>query len=353
MVRKNNVAFYLLILAVFVSFENICSSFLFNTKLGQEQGFAEPEIDDNVENNNHTTPFSPDAGQRRKRRQERRRKARARKFGNQTLVVIIGNFRGGEQAWQSLTRNVLDPNSADLAILIPEDDDIAKSSSLYERAKYVWTYQDYDDWGDAIDLINGTEWRSLIDYNRPKAAPSIFGGVKGEPGSGAIIFMLRWFLQNHIREQHLTDLYTTFVITRSDHYYQCRHNVSVLTVGQKVLWIPRGENNGGKTDRHLIVGSDNVLDALDVYPYYFENEWLRMRKYPALLNTENLLGLVWRGKHLHVRYHPRVMFTSAVKIDKTTYQTAKDPVPGVPGLFIKYPTEYNLTQETCPSVAVG
>eukprot|EP00547_Thalassionema_nitzschioides_P010638 CAMPEP_0194255988 /NCGR_PEP_ID=MMETSP0158-20130606/35752_1 /TAXON_ID=33649 /ORGANISM="Thalassionema nitzschioides, Strain L26-B" /LENGTH=319 /DNA_ID=CAMNT_0038994527 /DNA_START=179 /DNA_END=1138 /DNA_ORIENTATION=+ len=318
-------------------------------------GFAEPGENDNNEQKNHNTSFSPDAVERRRRRRERKRKANAsteKRSRNHTLAVIIGNFRGGEQAWQSLCRNILDPSSADLAILIPEDDDIAKNSSLYKRAKYIWTYHNYDDWGQAVDLINGTEWRSLIDYNRPEGAPSIFGGVKGEPGSGAIIFMLRWFLQNHIRKEHLTGLYDRFMITRSDHYYQCQQNLSTFSVGKKRVWIPPGANNGGKTDRHLLVGSSDVLDALDVYPYYFSNEWIRQRKYPAILNTESLLWQVWRGKHLIVRILPRVMFTSAVETDTTTYQKAEDPVRGVPGLFIKYPAEYNITQENCPPITL-
>ena len=35
---------------------------------------------------------------------------------NRTLVVLLGNARGGEETWGSLYANLLDPQSADLAL---------------------------------------------------------------------------------------------------------------------------------------------------------------------------------------------------------------------------------------------
>ena len=69
---------------------------------------------------------------------------------NRTLAIIMGSFRGGESSWQTMASNVLDPSSADLAILIPEDDINALNSSLYKRAKYKWTFKNYEDWGEAL-----------------------------------------------------------------------------------------------------------------------------------------------------------------------------------------------------------
>jgi len=39
---------------------------------------------------------------------------------NQTLVILMGNLRGGEKAWKTLYRRVLDINNADLALVIGE-----------------------------------------------------------------------------------------------------------------------------------------------------------------------------------------------------------------------------------------
>ena len=49
----------------------------------------------------------------------------------------------------------------------------------------------------------------------------------------------------------------------------------------------------GVTDRHLIVGSEDVLDALDVYPTYFRTPWMKKRR--NIWNTENryLMSSVW------------------------------------------------------------
>eukprot|EP00984_Skeletonema_dohrnii_P021188 scaffold10511_cov146-Skeletonema_dohrnii-CCMP3373.AAC.6 len=268
---------------------------------------------------------------------------------NRTLAVIMGSFRGGESSWQTMASNVLDPSSADLAILIPEDDVNALNSSLYKRAKYKWTFKNYEDWGEAVDLINGTKWNgsewrklALDDYD---TSASIFGGVEDYGGSGAIIFMIRWFLYNHIKENNLTEKYDHFMVTRSDHYYQCIHNISEFSVGNRNLWIPPGQDYRGRTDRHLICGSDDVLDALDVFPTFMRSNWVREKKG---MNTEQLLSRVWEEKNLNVNYFDRVMFTTALPSDTTRWAWAKDPVPGVPGLLLKYPIEYDMVQDVCP-----
>ena len=78
-------------------------------------------------------------------------------IGNKTLVILIGNLRCGENAWQSLYRNLLDVNSADLGLIGTNDDGGRyPNASLFSRAKYVWKTPEYDEWADALDLINGT-----------------------------------------------------------------------------------------------------------------------------------------------------------------------------------------------------
>lgn len=53
---------------------------------------------------------------------------------NRTLVIIMGNIRGGERAWESLYKNVLDLNSADLALVVGEMAPKNRTSSMYARA---------------------------------------------------------------------------------------------------------------------------------------------------------------------------------------------------------------------------
>lgn len=136
---------------------------------------------------------------------------------NSSLVIIMGNLRGGEEAWRSLYKNVLDGNSADLALILGPANSTSNyhypNSSLYTRAKYVWNFREYNDWADAIDLINGTSWREthLPYFNRKRTG--LMGGVKGHLGSGAIIFMIRWFLSQHLLgNPDVLDQYERFVL---------------------------------------------------------------------------------------------------------------------------------------------
>jgi len=79
---------------------------------------------------------------------------------NISLVILIGGLRAGEQAWETLYENVLDANSADLALMTSREASAYPNSSLFERSKYVFLYEQYDDWSDAVDLVKGASWRT-------------------------------------------------------------------------------------------------------------------------------------------------------------------------------------------------
>lgn len=274
---------------------------------------------------------------------------------NRSLVIIMGNLRGGEQAWQSLYKNVLDVNSADLALIIGQTNTTSNvlypKSSLYTRAKYIWTFREYDDWADAIDLINGTEWRETHLPWFTQKRTGLLGGVEGYFGSGAIIFMIRWFLSQHLLENpDVLNRYERFLITRADHYYQCSHEYTNLDLSNSTLWVPQGEAYGGYTDRHLIVSRSNVLDALDIFPTLFQQTNKQIQDWIAVGTPESILKRVWKSKGLHVKTTKRVMFTCATHWDTSRWKRAKGDVPGVPGLLKKYESEYNQTQQNCPAL---
>ena len=73
-----------------------------------------------------------------------------RVHGNRTIVFLIGNLRCGEPAWESLYKNVLDFNNADLGLVVGSSDDKYNDASLWKRAKYVFREKEYEDWGDAL-----------------------------------------------------------------------------------------------------------------------------------------------------------------------------------------------------------
>jgi hypothetical protein len=267
--------------------------------------------------------------------------------GNKTLVIIIGNIRGGEKAWKTLYEQVLDVNSADLALMIGETRLQYQNSSLFDRTAYHWTTPEFDDWGEALDLINGTAWReTVVPLMHPIS--SILGGVKFKKfeGSGAVIFMIRWFLSQKIQELNLTEKYDRFIITRSDHYYLCRHDISHLS--NDYLWTPKGSDCGGITDRHLIVSNKYVLKALNVLPLLLR----RPEKYSDILrirsgNPEKVLWKSWklqfiRGKH---RRFERMMFTCGEDGDMTRWKKLGELVEE--GVRLKYIMEYNISHATC------
>jgi len=175
---------------------------------------------------------------------------------NRTLVILNGSPRGGEKAWNSLYTQVLDMNHADLALAFGESSN--RNSSLYSRAKYTWEFPEYEDWGGALDQI-GTGWRRWANKS------NIMGGVNGTKGSGAIIMYVRWFVKEQLqREPGLLDQYDWFVYTRSDHYYLCPHDLQPFKQDPHSLYIPRGEEYGGYTDRHLVAPRALILRALSI-----------------------------------------------------------------------------------------
>lgn len=280
---------------------------------------------------------------------------------SKTLVIIIGSLRGGQIAWESLYKNSLDPSNADLALMIGKPRQEYADSTIVKRAKYYWEVEEYEDWADAIDLIDGPGWRSsilpLLQRNRTidgqadsmLTGDNIFGGVKGYRGSGAIIFMFRWFLTQKLKENNLVNQYDRFVITRADHYYACPFDLQQLDSSK--LWSPQGnEGYGGLTDRYLIVPAKDVLIALDILPHMLSNydDYDSCLKDDYECNPEALIAHRFRLGGLEVSdYFPRTFFTCAAKGDTSRWMPIGKLLPE--GVHMKYPGEYKKALETCNS----
>ena len=264
---------------------------------------------------------------------------------NKTIVVALGNLRCGEKAWESLYKNVLDVNSADLALITQMPIGGYENASLLERAKYVWIVPDYTDWADAIDLINGTGWRRRV---LPMVNPQspMLGGVGNFSGSGAIIFMYRFWLSQKIQELRLKEQYDRFVVTRNDHYYLCHHNLEMLEPSS--LWLPMGEDYGGITDRHLVVSSENVLKALDILPPILAHPESYMKVYIRKNSiSELILRERWREEGLLFKTNrfKRVMFTCMQPGDGSRWGQMKWRVKE--RVHLKYENEYYLSLRSC------
>jgi hypothetical protein len=281
-----------------------------------------------------------------------------RQHNLRTLVIVIGSVRGGETTWQSMYKHLLDFNNADLALVVGKVTN--QTSSMYQRAKYVYEFDEYKDWADALDLVNGTSWRKTIypyvNVTRTNLHWSFFlGGVGQIGGSGAIHFMARWFAQQYIIQNKLLEKYDRFIVTRSDHYYLCPHNLSVLD--NRYIWIPKHEDYFGICDRHIMANSSVIIKVLDILPHLINhvdeyNPDLKEGKL-AYKDPESFLRIYLekRGILPWVRRSERVQFTVKVTKDKTRGSTGvgwsvNQEIESL-GLTIKYTPEFYASQCFC------
>ena len=282
------------------------------------------------------------------------------------LVIVMGNLRGGEATWKTLISNALEVNNADLALLIGELDKKSplKNSSLVRRAKYIWTFPEYDDWTFPVDeyITNYTAWRDYLPpvKKNETVESTLWGPANDMRGSGLLIMVLRYFASQHILQLNLTEQYERFIITRSDFYYGCVHNISDFMTDNDSLWVPEGEEYRGYTDRHLVTSHEHVLQALNILPVLLSGpnpqfkSWLSSEEYNH--NPEQLLKYVWQDiHHLQVKQFKRVMFTVGIpNVDSTRWSEATHSFPpdigDIQNLKIKYWNEYVLTNYECRSM---
>jgi hypothetical protein len=258
---------------------------------------------------------------------------------NSTLVIVLGNLRGGEKTWHSMYKHLLDENDADFALMIGEGSNT--SLSPHARAKYVWEFPEYDDWADAIDLVdkdNATNWRVTVEGHVNKRT-GILGGVKGHTGSGAVIFMARHWLIEHITRLKLTERYERFVLP-------------LTALDARYLWVPSGEDYGGVTDRHWVLNRHHLLPSLRIFHnliLHHEN----MFTTPIMSgNPELLIRSAWTIENIfphQVRRFPRMMYTAFIDgVDETRWKNQKKKWGlSEHGVNIKYVNEHTFASCFC------
>jgi len=272
---------------------------------------------------------------------------------NRTLVILLGSLRGGEVTWKTLYDHVLDLNHADLALMIGKDVQRA-NSSLYQRAKFIWEFNEYTDWGEPIDQIWGTTWRNTV-FPFTSEPKGLFGGVSGRISSTAITFMARYWLREILINEGIQNQYDRFVVSRSDQFYTCAHDLSQLS--PEYIWVPSGEDYGGITDRHFVCHRSHIIKALDMYPHFLKNPdkyivWDRKLKD----NAEQMMRRRWieQGIYRHTRRFPRVMFAAALPTDKSSRwrKISFADLRTSEGVVAKYILEYKVSQCVCLGDAI-
>ena len=273
---------------------------------------------------------------------------------NRTLVIVLGNVRGGTPAWKSMIREVLDPNMADLALLVGEGDPSnppPERTLLHDRAKYIWTVPEFDDWADAMEDIPDSppDWRERLFSmtNSSRRGNILLGAAHNISGSGALVFMFRFYLSQKIVEYNLLSMYNRFVVTRSDHYYLCVHDLSQFS--NDYLWVPQGSDHFGICDRHFIASNETILSALDILPPLVRNPEaykIQLTTYPY--NTERFLLLRWEQEGLAplIQRFNRTLFLVSSSKDQTRWKPKGRYIKRL-DVYLKYSQEYLLSTKSC------
>ena len=193
-----------------------------------------------------------------------------------TLVVLFGGVRGGEPAWHSMYRHLLDANRADLALMVGAFNHSA--TSLARRAQYVWEVPEYgNDWSAAYDAEYG--------FGAGKTMGMIAAKNSGGWNSGGWSGPIQWYLKaaalRNVKKLRLDAKYDAFVLTRPNFYYACDLDVgALLDQSASAVWVPQGEDYDGLNDRVAVVRGARDLDVLlDLVPCILKPEPGGQEKY--------------------------------------------------------------------------
>lgn len=256
---------------------------------------------------------------------------------DKTLVILIGNARGGEQTWGTMYKNLLEPYKADLAVCFSQVE--KKSSSLYQVAKFIWEIPEYNNWREYYDFNFNSKWDTFLDRHKNEYA-TLMGGIDDCKGSGAIIFAFRHFLQKN--KLDLINQYDRIILTRSDFYYIDKH--PILPLGK--LYAIEGERYGGVSDRHFIFDSYMSKDVLGILDFLCDEsnfEMLNQIK-ENTVNPEMALLLFFKHNTIiqKLEFCKRVQFTVATDGDLTRWKKSSYFIPGFKDIKYKYIPEYEV-----------
>lgn len=94
-----------------------------------------------------------------------------------TLVIVLAETRAWEKTFENIKQNLLTPLNADLCLCIGVKNNYNYENPFYQTAKYRFTYDEPEDWGDAFNYAelfetnNNEKKVNIIDS-------SIYGGAK-------------------------------------------------------------------------------------------------------------------------------------------------------------------------------
>jgi hypothetical protein len=275
---------------------------------------------------------------------------------NKTLVIMIGNIRGGEATHWSMYRHLLDVNKAD-CVLITAIEPVKRSSSLYSRCKAIWELYEHNLWSDALDMLVIGRNTTPIDYWKSFDDKKIFTYIRNKKNrtSAPISMFSRWAVKQMLFRYDLHHKYDRFVITRNDHYYACDDDYRPLNHSDSI-YIVSGSDAKGFNDRHWICPRSYIFQCLSLADNIIQNPQ-DYAEYDYNMNIEYIQTLRLKEMSLYdkVERYPRRIFITKQLHDHNQYSpVGKFPthfydsyIEPIFGTFPKYSPEYSFALVGC------
>jgi hypothetical protein len=271
-----------------------------------------------------------------------------------------GQMRGGEIAWNSLQKYVLDYYDADLAYIGPPLNRSGVEKNVVKRMKMLWEYEDPEDWATYFvrpkhretDLLT---LRSICLFREIHTSDQFLGGVKlnntcRHPGSAGMLLAYRRLALEKVIENDLNSKYDWIIYTRTDYLYLC-HPPRLDALMGNFIYIPRGEEYGGITDRLHYIPGKLISKALNVTNNILSDpfSWLFPLREGA--NLEQLLATYYAAEKILFRKFRHVAFTVRTEEDPSSWSLGfKHSILQKFRLSPKYKKEIINAVKTCSVV---
>lgn len=97
---------------------------------------------------------------------------------NKTLVIILCETRASELTFDIFKKNVIDELNADLCVCIGVKSDYDYNNPFYQLAKYKFTYNEPDDFGDAFEYAYNILSQNKSKYECLKNINALYGKIQ-------------------------------------------------------------------------------------------------------------------------------------------------------------------------------
>jgi len=97
---------------------------------------------------------------------------------SKTLVIVLSETRAHELTFDSFKKNIIDELNADLCLCIGVKPDYNYNNPFYNLAKYKFTYNESDDFGDAFDYAYNILSKDIQRYDKIENKNALYGRIQ-------------------------------------------------------------------------------------------------------------------------------------------------------------------------------